>query len=52
MAKITWDKEHVHQAVLDQKAFFDSGATLDVSWRIEQLKKLRNGRDQISSGTG
>ena len=42
MAKITWDKELVHQAVLDQKAFFGSGVTLDVSWRIEQLKKLKN----------
>ncbi len=41
MSGINWNKELVHSAVEDQKAFFATGATLDISWRIEQLKKLR-----------
>ena len=41
MAEIKWNQELVHKTVSDQKEFFRSGATLDVSWRIEQLKKLR-----------
>ena len=41
MSGIDWNKELVHSAVEDQKAFFATGATLDISWRIEQLKKLR-----------
>lgn len=42
MAKIIWNEELVHRTVLDQKAFFDTGVTLDLSWRIEQLRKLRD----------
>lgn len=38
-----WNEESVHRAVEDQKEFFASGTTLDVSWRIKQLKKLRDG---------
>ncbi len=38
-----WDAESIHQLVLDQREFFRTGATLDVNWRIEQLKKLKNG---------
>ena len=41
MSEIKWDQELVHKVVTEQKQFFRSGATLDVSWRIEQLKKLR-----------
>lgn len=41
MSKIVWDKELIHRAVEDQKDFFATGATLDISWRIEQLKKLK-----------
>lgn len=41
MTEIRWNKELVHSVVEDQKAFFATGTTLDVSWRIEQLKKLR-----------
>ncbi len=37
-----WDAESIHQVVLDQRAFFQSGATLDLNWRIEQLEKLKN----------
>jgi len=31
----------IHNIVLKQKEFFLSGTTLDVNWRIEQLKKLK-----------
>lgn len=36
-----WTKDRIHEAVTSQRDFFRSGTTLDVSWRIEQLKKLR-----------
>ena len=39
---MTWTKDRIHEAVNAQRAFFRRGTTLDVSWRIEQLKKLRN----------
>lgn len=36
-------KERVHEVVTKQREFFNSGVTLDVNWRIEQLKKLKAG---------
>ncbi len=36
-----WSQEKIHQLVLEQKDFFRTGKTLDVSWRIEQLKALK-----------
>ena len=42
MSEIIWDIDKVHSAAEAQKAFFASGKTLDVSWRVEQLKKLRD----------
>ncbi len=36
-----WTKEMIHETVMAQRAFFDTGATLSVSWRIEQLQKLK-----------
>ena len=36
-----WDQNMVHQIVQDQKDFFATGTTLDVDWRIRQLKALR-----------
>ena len=39
---MSWSKESIHEAVIRQRAFFQAGRTLDVSWRIEQLKRLRN----------
>ena len=36
-----WTQERVHQLVLEQNEFFRTGKTLDVSWRIEQLKALK-----------
>ena len=37
-----WTKERIHETVETQRSFFRSGATLDVNWRIAQLKKLRD----------
>ena len=36
-----YTQERIHEIVLKQHAFFRSGNTLDVRWRIEQLKKLK-----------
>lgn len=41
MAQKKWDSEKVHGIVQAQNSFFRTGKTLDVSWRIEQLKALR-----------
>ena len=34
-------QESIHETVEKQRAFFRSGATLNVKWRLEQLKKLK-----------
>ena len=34
-------QDSVHEIVLNQRKFFSSGKTLDVGWRVEQLKKLK-----------
>ncbi len=36
-----WTQESLHELVLRQKAYFGSGETLPVAFRIEQLKKLK-----------
>ena len=36
-----YTQETVHEIVQKQRAFFRTGVTLDVSWRLEQLKKLK-----------
>ena len=36
-----WTKKSIHEAVEAQRRFFRSGATLDVDWRTEQLRKLK-----------
>lgn len=41
MSQVKWDQEIIHQVVEDQKEFFATGVTLDVSWRIDQLKALK-----------
>lgn len=41
MNQIEWNQARVHQIVQDQKDFFANGTTLDVNWRIEQLKTLK-----------
>ena len=38
---MVWTEESIHDVVARQRAFFETGATLDVAWRKEQLKKLR-----------
>ena len=37
-----WTKESIHEVVEKQRAYFRSGETLDVGWRIAQLKKLKS----------
>lgn len=34
-------QEEVHEIVEKQRSFFRTGATMDVSWRLEQLRKLK-----------
>ena len=41
MSEKTWDRESIAKAVEAQRAFFHTGVTLDVGWRIESLKKLK-----------
>ena len=36
-----YTQESIHALVEGQRAYFKSGETLDVAWRIEQLKKLK-----------
>ena len=38
---MAYTQETVHELVLRQRHFFRTGRTLDVSWRIEQLKRLK-----------
>lgn len=37
-----WTKEKIHDVVVKQQVFFKTNQTLDVKWRISQLKKLKN----------
>ena len=41
MAETKWNREQVHAVAAAQRAFFQTGQTLDVEWRIEMLKKLK-----------
>ena len=41
MANTEWNQEKVHQMVLAQREYFQTGATLDVEFRIRQLKALK-----------
>ena len=36
-----WSKDRIHEAVETQRTFFRTGRTLDVGFRIRQLKKLK-----------
>ncbi len=36
-----YTEERIHGIVLHQRKFFRTGVTLDVKWRIEQLRKLK-----------
>ncbi len=38
---MSYSKEEIHQIVLNQKEYFLSGETLNIKFRINQLKKLR-----------
>lgn len=37
-----YTEKEIHKIVEGQRAFFKTGATLDIKWRISQLKKLRD----------
>ena len=39
---MSWTKEQIHGTVEAQREFFLRGETLDVDWRIRQLKNLRD----------
>ncbi|MBO5994955.1 MAG: aldehyde dehydrogenase family protein [Firmicutes bacterium] len=36
-----WTKEQIHELVLNQQKYFRTNETLDLDWRIYQLKRLR-----------
>ena len=38
---MTYTPEKIREIINNQRVFFKSGKTLDVKWRIEQLKKLK-----------
>ena len=38
---MSYTKERIREIVKNQRAFFRTGETLDIGWRIEQLKKLK-----------
>ena len=38
---MAYTKEQIHDIVLGQRNYFRTGETLDLNWRIEQLKKLK-----------
>ena len=38
---MAFTQERIHEIVQKQRAFFRTGKTLDVKWRKEQLKKLK-----------
>ena len=38
---MSFTKERVHEIVREQRAFFRTNRTLDVEWRIRQLKRLK-----------
>ena len=37
-----WNAKKIHEINQNQRAFFRSGKTLDVSWRLFQLKRLKD----------
>ena len=37
---MSYTQQTIHEIVLKQRAFFRTGVTLDVNWRMEQLRKL------------
>ena len=39
---MSYTQEKIHEIVLEQRKYFRSCETLDIGWRIEQLKKLKS----------
>jgi len=38
---MAYTPERIQEIVAKQRSFFRSGVTLDVNWRLQQLKKLK-----------
>ena len=38
---MAYTKERIHDIVLEQRKYFRTGETLDLKWRIRQLKTLK-----------
>ena len=38
---MSWTQEEIHDLVQRQRDFFLTNQTLDINWRIEQLKRLK-----------
>lgn len=38
---MAWTEQQIHEIVERQRAFFRTGTTLDVSWRLERLRELK-----------
>ena len=41
MTDNTWNESSIHSVFEKQRAFFRTGKTLDINWRIEQLRRLK-----------
>ena len=39
---MSYTQDTIHNIVLEQRQYFRTGETLDVSWRIKQLKRLKS----------
>ena len=38
---MAYTKEQIHDIVLEQRKYFRTGETLDINWRKQQLRKLK-----------
>ena len=45
---MSYTQQMIHDIVLEQREYFRTGETLDVSWRIEQLKSLKRSEEHTS----
>ena len=42
MEDVRWEKQDVNRLLANQKDYFNSGETKNITFRIKQLKKLKN----------
>jgi hypothetical protein len=47
---MSWTKTEIHDLLIRQKAFFQTGKTLSIPFRMEMLRKLREAEIQIAGG--